>query len=811
MRTKARCFSPRAAGWTSALLPLLIAFVAAAVCATPAGAILQAGFEATAPPSTERGPSEIQPSVSQRSSLIGEPAPPFALPTVTDEQIVYSDTLLESAAVTLLTFWTTHCAECIRRLEICQELDRWGREDGVRAFGVNFDETPSARIQLMVRQATPQVTHVFDAGGQTAARYGAGAHSFSVFLIDAARIVRDAFFEIPADSLAGLRPRLSRLIEEAYGGGEEGLTGTEMVTTTVSAAAPATAPPQDAEEAKPLALAQDAAPATTPAPAQGAAQATTPAPAQDAEPEPARSGLLEEFGLLKRQRLEVHGVGRVRWMHIKGSGEDPTGSYGERIDPGASLRHRLELQMIYAVSAKLRVGGLLWLSNEGEAVLRSGPDYLTSAWGSAFIRYDTSARLGCLGRLRAALRAGYYDLHFTPLTLMRWDKDDSPISGGQRVQGCAVCGGEAGLAGFIRSESVEKLGPDYTFEGARADLSLGGSLDLTAIYARPRESWPEHRGEISPETRTELTYRQEIYGGRLTGLIPLAWTSQPATLSSTLLLITDDTEDWPWGETYGIWPEYAPGTVRLLGGDVVLPLPSRMELRAELLQSRWDEETREVGEPSPDHANAFRGEWILDLRSGGAEPLDWLLGLLAPDMTAKINLAYQRSGAGFFSPYGALSYDVNLRPSPQVIQPGLEGPRAWMRVDWRIFGGGVFGKWLDPVDPHATAETGGASGVPGGKWRMTSLWADAALWPGGVLTAGWVRDERDPLAVQTETLREERRTLVVGLEQELAPRCVLLLEGQFLDGVREPVDDAAGLIEEDYSTRTLRVMLDVEF
>jgi hypothetical protein len=75
-----------------------------------------------------------------------------------------------------------------------------------------------------------------------------------------------------------------------------------------------------------------------------------------------------------------------------------------------------------------------------------------------------------------------------------------------------------------------------------------------------------------------------------------------------------------------------------------------------------------------------------------------------------------------------------------------------------------------------------------------------------------VRDERDPLASQPEALREERRTLVFGLEQELAPRCVLLIEGQFLEGRREPATpEAAELEVEEYDTRTWRVMMDVEF
>ena len=111
---------------------------------------------------------------------------------------------------------------------------------------------------------------------------------------------------------------------------------------------------------------------------------------------------------------------------------------------------------------------------------------------------------------------------------------------------------------------------------------------------------------------------------------------------------------------------------------------------------------------------------------------------------------------------------------------------------------------LDPVDEAADP----GADMPSGKRRMGSLWLDEELWRGGVVTAGWVTDQREPLAAQPALGKETRRTWVLGLEQTLAPNCLLMLEAQFLHGESE---DAGGTAYDEYDTRTLRVMVDVEY
>ncbi len=707
----------------------------------------------------------VAPTATGSSPLLGQAAPFFALPAIAGGRQVESDTLFAAAPATVLAFWGTHCSECVQRLQACQGLQDWGEADGLQVIGINFDEEPTSRIQLLARQATPRMVQLHDPGARTAAAYGAGAHSFSIFIVDGEGIVRRAQFEISPQELLDLKPALMSVITEAFAD-DGGSAGTEAAAPVPQAVVP---PPSGAR----------------------------------------RPGLLEELGLLKQQRLEAHGRGRIRWMNIDTTGVGATGSYGEAIEPGNSLRRRLELELAYAITAQLSAGGLIWLSNEGEDVLRSGPDYLSSPWGSAFVRYTANTRVGQLGSMAFDMRLGYYSVYFTPLTLMRWDKDDSPISGGQKVQGCA-CAGSAGLAGFIRSESVEKLAPEYRFEGAHVKLALLGRIDMTALYARPLERWrPACCAEADPAqcsaacatVQSRMQYPQELYAGRLTAHVSVPWIRDLAALSTTVVSVRDEDDNW----SCCLYPSYREKNL-LAGADLRLPLPARMELSAEFARSRWEGAASRPSDAwlppaggSAIEASALRGAWLIDARSGGATTLD----VLPIGMTARLDLGYQRIEGGFYSPYSALSYETNARLTREGTLPGSAGPRASLRIEWGPAGLGAFLKDMRPVDEQASP----SGDTPAGARRMTSLWLDCEVWPGGTLMAGWVGDERKPLAAQAFTPREERRTLVLSAEQELAARCTLLLEAQFLDGTRQLEDEP----DEEYSSRTIRCLVDVDF
>jgi hypothetical protein len=186
-----------------------------------------------------------------------------------------------------------------------------------------------------------------------------------------------------------------------------------------------------------------------------------------------------------------------------------------------------------------------------------------------------------------------------------------------------------------------------------------------------------------------------------------------------------------------------------------------------------------------------------------------ILGFRLPlaDLQARVVGAYQRLSTNFYSAYSALSYEANL-----------QGFRGTVRIDWGPAGVGVFYRHQIPIEervPPPYAE-------PLDQQRQTaSAWADLSLWPGAVLMSGVVYENRDLYApeisspTQTGALGPvEYTSATISFEQELAPRCLLLAEGEYLQGERlegRVVDQVIDDMVLEYESVVVRLMLDVEF
>ncbi len=676
-------------------------------------------------------------AVRAESELIGHPAPAFVLPTLGQDAYVHSDTLFDVYGATILTFWTTHCAECTHRLERFQELYDWGEPKGLNVVVINFDDHPTARTRMLADATSPRLLHMYDPGGQVSGVYGAGSHSFTAFVVDEMGVIRAEYPEIMPDAIAGLRPEIDHMLNAALDGGM-----------------------------KP--------PAAT-----------------------GRPGLLEELALIKHQKLELHGRGRLRWMQIDTTGVGAVGSHGEPLAPGASLRHRMDLELSYQITPSLKAGGLIRLSNEGDAVLRSGPDYFSHAGGTAFIHHSARGRLPLLGGFRSQAIGGYYQISLTPLTLMRWDQNDTPISGGQRTQGCGVCGGDAGMAGFIRSESLEKLGPDLSFEGARLDVTFAKQVDLLAFYARPQTPNPDpSEGGCCDTPLEETYYLQQLYGGRLGVHFSIPWSPEPVALAGMAMLVNED-ENSPSCDHNCM--QASPYRNRLLGGSAEVPLHGRTTVEGEVVASLWtqDKDATACGSSCDWDGTGARIELTHEIRTGDED-----------DLRARLKAAFIDVSGNFYAAYSALSYESNL-----------QGFRAACRIDWGAIGLGGFFKQMEPKQELS----GPAYADPlTQRKRTASLWADAVLWPGGVVMAGMVSEDRDlydddfskrPQYVG-ELGPQASTTLIFSAEQEIAPQCTMMAEVEWSDGEWLEARSVGGSLAEvtqEYTSTVVRVMADVEF
>jgi len=432
--------------------------------------------------------------------------------------------------------------------------------------------------------------------------------------------------------------------------------------------------------------------------------------------------------------LVFHGDTRIRFLGIDARGNGAAGPYGEAVQPGDNLLYRFQLEMSRRLHRHLRVGGLLRISNEGEDVLESGPQYFGSEWGSAFAEVTAD---------RFQFRIGYYEIFMTPLTLMRWDWNDNPRIGGDAGCGCGAA------AGVLLVESLEELNPELVFEGGVASYRRSG-LDTRMFYAIPRRARQTTYLEARSTGAARAEYSLEIYGFEtlyrrfdartgssyqlgfhLTGSLENHRSVNFATLGYP------GSPD-PWHDSM------------VISTDWFIPLVRFVRLEGEWLL--WNR-ARAHGLIGPDDPLTTRG-------GGGVAGAVFEK---APGWNVRCD--YIRLDDEFYSPFAALSY-----------QPNREGFRASADIPagGEALVASVFYKRLreiSAIDPAADKETTTFIGA--------SIDAELSNGLGG--TVGWL-DNRIRRKGSIETLDEKRRALVIGARYRLDKNNSLQLQYQRIDG-----------------------------
>jgi peroxiredoxin len=403
--------------------------------------------------------------------------------------------------------------------------------------------------------------------------------------------------------------------------------------------------------------------------------------------------------------VSYRGLQRIRLLAIDARGPNAAGIYGEPVNPGSSVRYRVEVEASKRLAAHLRAGALVRISNEGDKVLESGPEYLGSEWGSAFVGVEAA-------RLR--VRLGYYSLHMTPLTLMRWDWDDSPRIGGDT--GCG-CGGVA--AGTLLVESLEELGPDLTVEGALVTWG-GPNLDARLFYAMPRRaletSYVAYRSGAADRAR----YSLELYGlearwqrlDRRTGLFWKAGLHAVGSFEnrrSVDFAALGYPASTPWLET---WTASVTSEI---------PLVRYASLRGELIA--WNR---------VDERGVVTTDGMVDLSSTGGGGV----GGIVIERSERLGLMidYVHLAPDFFTPFSALSYESNtegLRVSARapLVRDVAALSLFYKRLrDVEVVATGAERKQISLAGASLDVDVGGAFGAGIG-WLEEKSWRDGFVSP----------------------------------------------------------------------------------
>jgi len=387
------------------------------------------------------------------SGVRGELAPYFRLPDYMGGGYVESDKFFKEHSVTFLVFWHAGCPRCEEALEGCERiLEKYGESIG--ALGIVMGESEADELSMVLKSTGVTFPQLIDSHETVSKLYRVAHGEVSLFLINGygeiiSKVLNPAgdFKEIMEKMLAGGHFENP----DEYGFGVEiGTSRSTSKTDTV----------EYSFERQVDRIAGKA------------------------------SGF-EDLGFV------IGGITRLRLLSVSSNVKRPIGPYGEYGSTGELMSYRVELELKRKLTSSLIIGALLRLSNEGKEVLESGPEYLSSEWGSAFMEFQVK---------RFSLRLGYYDIYLTPLTLMRWDWNDNPRIGGDAGCGCGAS------AGVLLMESLEELGPSLRFEGAVARSS---AMDFSArlfygIPVRPlRTKYREYRSTGEGFAH----YSMEIAGG----------------------------------------------------------------------------------------------------------------------------------------------------------------------------------------------------------------------------------------------------------------------------------------------------------
>jgi hypothetical protein len=400
--------------------------------------------------------------------------------------------------------------------------------------------------------------------------------------------------------------------------------------------------------------------------------------------------------------LIARGDARVKFLSVDAEGGNATGPYGESLEPGNSILQRFELEASMRIGRHLRAGGLLRASNEGIAVLRSGPEYYDSEWGSMFASIEAGS---------FAARLGYFTMHMTPLTMMRWDWNDNPRTGGDAGCGCGA------TAGILIVESLEELGPELTFEGATAGWSRG-EFDAGLFYAMPRRARDTPAVVWLYGGEEQASYPLEIYG------LQARWRRHDQRTgrfwgAGVHLLGHREDPDAIDPVELGYAPfEHYDGEI--LTATAEIPLLETVSLEAEWIALC----SATGGNIGPGHDEEVKLEG-----SGG------IAGFVAgKEGLLELRLEYLRLDDGFHSPFAALSYEAGrhgMRSSAVLHLPGgwsalslfykrlreIEAPEAGAERDELSFAGVTF-----DVD-HPAGPGGSLSWLDRGEWRGGDLLA----------------------------------------------------------------------------------------
>jgi cytochrome c biogenesis protein CcmG/thiol:disulfide interchange protein DsbE len=126
----------------------------------------------------DRDPTELP------SALVGEPFPTFTLPSLSDNQQLFTERDIDSKVV-LVNVWATWCFACRIEHPMLNQL----AAEGVNIIGLNYKDKNDQALQWLEQKGNPYLFNIVDAQGSLGFDLGVtGAPE--TYLVDASGTIR---------------------------------------------------------------------------------------------------------------------------------------------------------------------------------------------------------------------------------------------------------------------------------------------------------------------------------------------------------------------------------------------------------------------------------------------------------------------------------------------------------------------------------------------------------------------------------------------------------------------------------------------
>jgi thiol-disulfide isomerase/thioredoxin len=146
-------------------------------------------------------------SLGINSTLIGKPAPPFALDKLDGGSVRLSS---YQGKVVVLDFWASWCGPCMKTLPVVSELVQGFEPEQVQLLAINIQES-EVRVAAAVDRLQLASTVLLDSNGDVAASYMATAIPQTV-VIDPTGIVRHVFVGARGDFSEAMKVAIDQLL-----------------------------------------------------------------------------------------------------------------------------------------------------------------------------------------------------------------------------------------------------------------------------------------------------------------------------------------------------------------------------------------------------------------------------------------------------------------------------------------------------------------------------------------------------------------------------------------------------------------------